>query len=226
MCAASSKSQGDKLANWFADLRPKVEGMVPELAARAYSQRAAEYVELFGRIEQAAEEDREWVQAWASTLTGPIVDVGCGPGQWTSFLQQCGAEIEGVDPVAAFVASAQANYPESNYRIARAEQLGVTERSLGGILAWYSLIHTPPELLDACFEEFARSLKPGGSLLLGYFDGVAGEAFDHAVVTAYFWSADALSEKLAAQGFQLVAVSSRQDAGARPHGSLVANTAS
>lgn len=38
--------------------------------------------------------------------------------------------------------------------------------------------------------------EPGGSLLIGYFEGVRREQFPHAVAPAYFWSDAALSELL------------------------------
>jgi hypothetical protein len=39
---------------------------------------------------------------------------------------------------------------------------------LGGIVALYSIIHTPPERLPALLAEFARVLCPTGSLLLAF----------------------------------------------------------
>lgn len=192
---------------------------------RAYSERAAEYVRILGRIEHALEEDRGTIEAWAGNINGLILDVGCGPGQWTNFLREHGANVEGVDPVPAFVEAAQSEYPASSYRLASAEKLGVADCSLAGILAWYSLIHTAPEHIDECLAEFARTLSPGGSLLIGYFDGVAGEAFDHAVVTAYYWSASVLSAKLNSAGFAVTEVVQRNDPGARPHGALIAQKA-
>ena len=36
-------------------------------------------------------------------------------------------------------------------------------------------------------------LAPGGSSLIGFFDGVPRQPFPHAVTTAYFWSAEALT---------------------------------
>ena len=43
--------------------------------------------------------------------------------------------------------------------------------SLGGILAWLSTIHHEPSRIGIPLAEFARTLRPGGGLLLGYFDG-------------------------------------------------------
>ena len=196
--------------------------MVTGDAVRAYSQRAAEYADALGRIEHAVPDDREFVRSWAGAVVGLIIDVGCGPGQWTDFLRTHGAEIEGLDPVAAFIESAQSHYPSSRYRVGRAQELGVEDQSLGGILAWYSLIHIDPSSIDEPFAEFARALKPGGSLLLGFFDGEPGEPFAHAVVTAYFWSPQRLAERLKLHGFSVVETVRREDQGSRPHTAIVA----
>ncbi len=39
------------------------------------------------------------------------------------------------------------------------------------ILAWYSLIHFGPAQVPSVLRELARTLAPGGRLLLGLFEG-------------------------------------------------------
>lgn len=41
--------------------------------------------------------------------------------------------------------------------------LDLTDGVLGGIVAWYSIIHTPPARLLVVFAEFHRVLGPGAS---------------------------------------------------------------
>src|SRR3546814_4172280 len=60
--------------------------------------------------------------------------------------------------------------------------------------SWYSVIHAPPAELPQILDEFGRALAPGGSLLMGFFAGEAGVMFEHAVTTAYYWSAEALTD--------------------------------
>ena len=68
-------------------------------------------------------------------------------------------------------------------------------------------------------------LVPGGSLLLGFFDGDPGEPFDHTLVTAYWWSAAALGEVLAEHGFVVERSATRREGVKRPHGDLTARLA-
>ncbi|GAB2459394.1 ubiquinone/menaquinone biosynthesis C-methylase UbiE [Conyzicola lurida] len=191
----------------------------------AYTNRAGEYIEAVGKIEHAAVADRDYVLAWAQSVDGPLLDVGCGPGQWTEFLREAGLDVEGVDLVEAFIDDARQRYPSARYRVGRAEALGVPAGSLGGVLAWYSLIHTDPERLDEPLKEFARAIRPGGSLVIGFFDGVAGESFDHAVATAYYWSVGSLAEWLVRAGFTVTDARTRQDPGVRRHGVIAATKA-
>lgn len=196
--------------------------MAIDRVQEAYAARAAEYIDVVGKIEHAAEQDRDRLRAWARQIDGRIVDVGCGPGQWTDHLQREGVDIEGVDPVEVFVEDARRRYPTARYRVGSAERLDVDDASIGGILAWYSLIHTHPDAIDEPLAEFARCLAPGGSLLIGYFDGPAREPFDHAVITAYHWSAEALAEHLERAGLAVVEAHTRHDPGARRHGTVIA----
>ena len=188
----------------------------------AYSRRAAEYVEVVGRIEHAAEADRMAILGWARSVDGPILDVGCGPGQWTSLLHEAGLDIEGSDPVEAFIEVAREEHPSARFRLGRAEDLGVPDGSLGGVLTWFSLIHTDPAEIEVPLRALARSLRVGGSLAIGFFDGQAREPFDHAVVTAYFWSVDALTEAVDCVGLTVTEARTRHDPPARPQGFLVA----
>ncbi|MBL5974440.1 MAG: class I SAM-dependent methyltransferase [Candidatus Leucobacter sulfamidivorax] len=142
-----------------------------EAVRAAYASRAVEYIEAVGGIEHVTDSDLDDVRAWAVGIDGRVLDVGSGPGQWTDYLRRAGVEIEGLEPVAEFLVDARRRYPGSSFREGRAEELGVADGSLGGILAWYSLIHTDPAALGAVLEEFARALGPGGGLLIGFFTG-------------------------------------------------------
>jgi SAM-dependent methyltransferase len=46
--------------------------------------------------------------------------------------------------------------------------LDVATDALGGVVAWYSIIHTPPDRLPVVFSEFHRVLRPGGHLLVAF----------------------------------------------------------
>lgn len=188
----------------------------------AYASRAAEYIELFGTIDAAAAIDRERVLAWAQGVRGRILDVGCGPGQWTNFLFEHGIDVEGIDPVIEFIDEARERHPGVPYRIGHANELDVETASLGGVLAWFSLIHTEPDHIDGPLNEFARCVRPGAGLAIGFCEGPELIPFDHAVTTAYFWPVDELSERVEQAGFEVTATHARDEPGTRRQGMIVA----
>ena len=188
----------------------------------AYAARADEYAAVLGSMEATAQGHRELVADWAGPLRGPVLDVGCGPGHWSSFLTELGAEVIGIDPVAEFLTVARHRHHGPRWAMGRAETLPVADAAAAGILAWYSLIHLHPDRIGLALTEFARVLAPGGSLALGFFTGERIEAFAHAVHPAHYWPIPAMTERLAAAGFVVTAVDHTQQPGSRPHAGLLA----
>nr|WP_157310917.1 class I SAM-dependent methyltransferase [Microbacterium sp. MAH-37] len=163
---------------------------------------------------------------WRDATTGPLLDAGCGPGLWTAFLHDRVRVAQGIDLSVEFIAAARERHPGLEFQAGSFRELPFADASFGGILAWYSLIHTPPEDLPEILAEFARVLAPGGSILIGFFDGEPREPFAHAVAPAWFWSAEALAGPLADAGFSVTA-SERRDrlpgaASVRAHGAITA----
>lgn len=196
------------------------------MISAAYDARAEEYAALIGDIAQTDARDRALIAAWRDATQGRLLDAGCGPGLWTRFLHDGGRAVLGVDLSEEFVARARLRHPDLEFHHGSFAALPLADASLGGILAWYSLIHTPPEALPAVLSEFARVTAPGGSILIGFFDGPARESFDHAVTTAYYWTPDALQPLLAQAGFTVTVAERRArtpgEPSARPHASLTA----
>lgn len=194
--------------------------------AAAYDARAAEYVALLGDIAQTDARDRALIAAWRDATTGRLLDAGCGPGLWTAFLYERHRDVLGVDLSAEFIAHARQRHPDLAFVHGSFDALPLEDASLGGVLAWYSLIHTPPEDVPAVLNEFARVLAPGGSILIGFFDGTPREPFAHAIATAYFWTPDALQPLLERAGFIVTATERRtrtpDEPSIRPHASLTA----
>jgi ubiquinone/menaquinone biosynthesis C-methylase UbiE len=193
--------------------------------AAAYDSRAEEYVERLGSVHQMADRDRLTIEQWRDSTEGWLLDAGCGPGHWTEMLSAGGRRtVVGIDGSARFLESARDRFPGNRFVAADLSALPIGSRSVAGILAWYSIIHTRPTELPQILDEFARTLTPGGSLLLGFFVGDPGVAFEHAVTTAYYWSAEALTDLLHPHGFTVEHAETRRDPGARrTHGSLRAS---
>ncbi|MFE9404086.1 class I SAM-dependent methyltransferase [Streptomyces sp. NPDC006530] len=130
-------------------------------------------------------------------------DVGCGPGHLTAMLRDLGLDAFGLDLSPGMVDHARKANPALRFDEARMEALPVEDRTLGGVLAHYSMIHTPPEELPALLAEQVRVLTPGGLLLVSFFATGGGSdpvPFDHKVTTAYSWPVDRFAELLTEAG--------------------------
>ena len=190
----------------------------------AYSNRAAEYIDKIGSADAAHPSDRQLIASWAAQVTGSLLDAGCGPGHWTAYLAEQGNDARGIDQVPEFIEHARRTHPSVGFELGSIDRLPDATGSVGGILAWYSLIHHEPATVRATLQEFARVLRPGGGLLAGFFIGPVVEPFDHTVVTGYRWPPDALGDELRAAGFEVIETHTRtgRDPRPRPHGAIVA----
>ncbi|MFC8350756.1 class I SAM-dependent methyltransferase [Streptomyces sp. NPDC057280] len=97
---------------------------------------------------------------------GPVADVGCGPGKVTAHLADLGLSAFGIDVSPKMIELAREAYPHLRFSVGSMTALEIGDDDLGGILAYYSTHHTPPELLPVVFAEFHRTLAPGGHLML------------------------------------------------------------
>jgi SAM-dependent methyltransferase len=170
----------------------------------AYASVADLYIGLFGTAQQVHADDLAFIGRHLSIRSGAVLDLGCGPGHITDHLRSLGVDATGIDMVPEFIAHAKAAHPTGRYQLGSMKTLDVGSGSIAGILAWYSLIHVPPQDLDGVLAEFRRVMAPAGRLVVGFFEGDEVVAFDHKVVTAYRWPVGEFSARLARAGFTQV----------------------
>ncbi|WP_309067175.1 class I SAM-dependent methyltransferase [Microbacterium sp.] len=194
-----------------------------EQVAGAYDRRAEEYIDLFGSVDATSARDRVVIETWADGVRGPILDAGCGPGQWTHHVAGRREEpVAGVDCSRRFIASARRRFPGIDFIEGDLARLPFADGAFGGVLAWFSVIHTAPSEVPAILREFARVTRRDGSLLMGFFSGPDQEPFDHAVTTAWYWTSDALGRKLERAGFAVEWAVERHEARMRPQAEIIA----
>ncbi|WP_203218246.1 class I SAM-dependent methyltransferase [Nocardia brasiliensis] len=157
--------------------------------------------------------DRAMLGIFAELVRGRVADIGCGPGRLTKHLAGLGVDVLGIDLSPEMIRIARRQYPRLSFEVGSMERLALADGSLGGVLAWYSLIHLPPERMPDVLREFHRVLAPEGHALLAFqaLDGAEPvSAFDHKVARAYRWSPERLAELLHEAGFAVRARLHRQ----------------
>lgn len=187
----------------------------------AYTARAAEYIDLLGSLSAVHPSDRQIIDSWAAGIDGRVLDAGCGPGHWTHHLTALGLDARGIDLVPAFIDHARSTYPAARFDLGTIDRTDEVDGALGGVLSWFSTIHHEPAAVPIPIAEFARVLRPGGRLALGFFHADEVEPFDHAVTRAFRWPAAALRDVLESAGFDVIATYLRAERGQRPVGTLI-----
>ncbi len=102
---------------------------------------------------------------------GPVADVGCGPGHMTAHLHGLGVDAFGIDLSPAMVELAQREHPGLRFEVGSMTDLHLADASAAGVLASWSLIHIPDEVIPTVLAHFRRVLRPGGPLLVGFHVG-------------------------------------------------------
>ncbi|MEV7399637.1 methyltransferase domain-containing protein [Streptomyces sp. NPDC091267] len=176
----------------------------------SYDTVAVDYASLLADELAAKPLDRHVLGAFAEHVTaeggGPVADLGCGPGRVTAYLRDAGLSAFGVDLSPGMVAEARRRHPGLRFEEGTMSALDLADGSLRGALAWYSLVHTPPQELGPYVTEFHRVLAPGGHLLLAFKVGDERVRLEHAYghpvdLDVYRFSPDRVAELLRRTGF-------------------------
>ncbi|MEV0676910.1 methyltransferase domain-containing protein [Actinosynnema sp. NPDC050436] len=179
-----------------------------EVTRAAYDVVAVSYEELLRDDLAANTADRAVLGMFAEHTTGRVADVGCGPGRITAHLASLGVDAFGVDLSPGMVEVARERHRGLRFEVGSMTALDLPDGSLGGVVAWYSLIHVPPELHPEVFAGFFRALEPGGHLLLAFQAGDEPrritEGYGHRIdLTAYRLPPERTSALLVDAGFEV-----------------------
>lgn len=177
--------------------------MATDDVSQAYSSPNFDPEAMLGTVISADDPDREFIESWAATVDGVILDVGSGTGRWTGHLASLGHQIDGLEPATRLVELARRSHPSVTFYHGAIADLSISTKRWAGILAWYSLIHLGPEDLPAALVSLRTVVKDGGSLLISFFSGPRLEPMHHPVTTAYRWPLLDLTRALEHAGFEV-----------------------
>jgi SAM-dependent methyltransferase len=116
-----------------------------------------------GSTADVRERQRPYVEDFRDAA--PVLDVGCGRGEFLGLLRDAGVEARGIDADADMAAYARGEGLEVEQADALAHLEALPEGSLGGIFAAQVVEHLPAPMLFRLLELAARVLRPGGLLV-------------------------------------------------------------
>jgi SAM-dependent methyltransferase len=153
----------------------------PALSVPAAPAADAQYVAFENAFRGSRDDIRERLSDYVPMFEGlaPVVDLGCGRGEFLALLREAGIDARGVESNAHAAAECRAADLRVDDGDLVAYLAGQPTGSLGGVFAAQVAEHLPPPVLQAMLREAHRALRPGGLLILetvnpasaaGFFD--------------------------------------------------------
>jgi O-antigen chain-terminating methyltransferase len=165
-----ARERMDGMSSALALARAELGALASNEAPKASRERMedARYVAFEDRFRGSSEEIRERLSAYVPFFEGraPVLDLGCGRGEFLELSRDAGIVASGVDG------------NEEMVRLCRAKGLdaaiedvleAVSRRepaSLGGIFAAQLIEHLPPRAIASFLSDCHRALRPGGRVIL------------------------------------------------------------
>ncbi len=165
------KDRLEAVAEETKAVRATLAAGAPVGAVAAAGVRAAEdsvYTAFENRFRGSRDEVRERLADYAGLFQGlgPVVDLGCGRGEFLELLGERGIEARGVENNAAAVLECRGR----GLAVSQGDLLALLRAqdtsSLGGVFAAQVAEHLPPLQLQSLLREAHRVLRPQGLLLL------------------------------------------------------------
>lgn len=182
----------------------------PDTTRASYDRLAAEYTRRIAGELAGKPFDRGLLDTFAALTRdlGPVYDLGCGPGHVAAYLHGHGVAVTGIDLSNEMVAQARALNPDIVFR--RGSMAALDERAtLGGIVAFYSIIHIDRDEQPTMFRSWREALVPGGWLLVAFHVGEEDRHVDDlwgipVDVDFLFFTPEEIEARLRAAGFTVV----------------------
>lgn len=166
--------QASLLRQWFAGRGSKENQKLPaarkETPEEMPGRLDAFYVSFEDRFRGPRKEIKKRVEfylpvirkARAGRPEAPVLDVGCGRGEWLELLKEHKLEASGVDINSAMLAQCRERKLEVAHADAIAHLRTLPEKSLGAVTGFHIIEHLELDVLMDLLAETIRVLVPGG----------------------------------------------------------------
>jgi SAM-dependent methyltransferase len=183
----------------------------------SYDRAAERYAETFFDELDRKPFDRALLDKFADDVRsrGKVCDLGCGPGQISRYLKAHDVDIFGIDLSPRMVETASRLNPDLTFRQGDMLALDLPDRSLAGVVAFYSLIHLPRELVTHSLQEIHRVICKDGLLLISFHGGEGEFHTDEFLglpisMDATFFQEDEMAGYVRQAGFSVADIAIRQ----------------
>jgi ubiquinone/menaquinone biosynthesis C-methylase UbiE len=162
--------------------------------------------------------DRILLRAFAAENihSGRWIDLGCGPGQTTKFISDCGIkELVGTDLSPEMIATAKEINPQLRFETADMLNLPYADHIFSAAIAFYAIVHFDKKQLAKAFKEIRRVLTKDAQFLFSFHAGDQVVHLDSFLeqevdIDFYFFDTIQVVQLLQENGFQIIDVLERQ----------------
>jgi len=129
---------------------------------------------IYGRYQifEEVTEDLQQLPAGCS-----ILDLGCGTGHFSDYMQKKGFNVTGIDPSEGMLDFARKNFPTVNFQKGYSTSLPFPDNSFDYLLCIEVLRYLHPDDVALSYKEIFRVLKPGGNFLVTHVNTFATEGY-------------------------------------------------
>jgi len=143
---------------------------------------------------------------------GKLIDLGCGPGQTTKYLSDCGlTDILGIDISPQMITVAKNINPQLHFDTADILNLKYPDKFFSSAIAFYSIVHFDYGQIKSAFKEIKRVLSDKGQFLFSFHFGNNVVHLDEFLgnqvnIDFYFFETSKITDLLIEIGFEIVNV--------------------
>jgi SAM-dependent methyltransferase len=121
---------------------------------------------------------------------GTVADVGCGPGHVADHLASLGLTVLGVDASPGMIEVARRRYSRPRFEVGTFAALPAHAGQWAGAVVPYSVIHLARAERQDAAVELARTVRPGGWLLVAFHVADAENAVGSVAHLTRWWDTD------------------------------------
>ena len=137
-----------------------------------------------------------WLERFVELLpeAGVVLDVGCGAGRPVDeYLVAQGYSVHGLDLSERMIELARKQVPQATFEVRDMLDLAAGEFRVDGVVAFYSIFHTPRDRHQRLLDTLASFLSPGGVMLVtmgaGEWEGTDDDFHGARMYWSHFGSA-------------------------------------
>lgn len=185
-----------------------------ESIVKAYDWAAKEYAALMWNEFERKHFDQIILRWFATQIPSDetVLEIGCGPGEVSGYLQRFGVKCLGTDISTQMIEAAREYFPEVQFEVQDFFRLEYDDNAFCGVVGFYAIVNLVLEEVRAVLVEVQRVLKREGLFLFSFHVDEGEEKVDVEnffkqegnTLTFYYFKVDDVKALVEGAGYQVL----------------------